>query len=158
MIWEILTGGSNGGLDSLEAEGTILQSDILHNQLQDPSYQFPDQYYRALAANDSDLLRRLKDRAIEEELKYPRYWKSGDNSQRTPKPEITSSWVEQVDYNPNTQLASIRLNGKDYTYVGVTPDQMERFLRSDSLGRVINQSKDPSVKKGDPYKLHGLKV
>lgn len=156
MIWEILNGGSNNGGN--RTMGTELQTDYEHAKLQDPEYQFPDEWYIAQAMNDVPLMRALEQRAKEYELKYPRYWKSGDNFQRTPKPELTSSWVENVDYNPNTGLAVIRLNGSDYTYAGITPDQMERFLKSPSLGAVINASKDRNRKKGEPWVIHGLKV
>jgi hypothetical protein len=155
MLWQILTGGSNNG--GRNTKGTELQTELEHDKLQDPEYLWPDEYYTAIYTKNPGLLTALEERAKEYELKFPRYWRYGNNDMRTPKPELTSSWVNSVNYDPNSQIAVIQLNGKMYTYAGISPDQMTRFLKSPSLGRVINESKVPH-KKGEPWTVHGLSV
>lgn len=153
MLWQILTGGSNNGGN--RTMGTELQTDFEHAKLQDPEYQYPDEWYVAEATRNVPLMQALEERAKEYELQYPRYWKSGDNDKRTPKPELTSSWVNSVNYDPNSQIAVIQLDGRMYTYAGITPDQMTRFLKSPSLGRVINESKKLGDGNGS---VHGLAI
>lgn len=161
MIWDILGGSSNGG--GMNTEGTVLQTLTMHDHLQDPSWLWPDEYEMAVMTNNKPWIDQLQRDAIEYELKYPQYWKRGDNSQRTPKPILSSSWVRKVDYDPTTGMAHITFDGGDkaYTYRDVTPEQMHRFLTSASLGRVINESKklgDPSKRASGAINWHGLAV
>lgn len=50
-------------------------------------------------------------------------------------PVASSSWVGNIRRKSPTQV-TVNLNGKEYTYGG-TPEEVERFLNSPSLGREI---------------------
>lgn len=53
--------------------------------------------------------------------------------------EVVSSAIQNVDYDPNSQIASITFKGGDKPYdYKVSPDEMKEFLDADSKGKWVN--------------------
>ena len=53
--------------------------------------------------------------------------------------EVVSSAIQNVDYDPNSQTASITFKGGDKSYdYKVSPNEMKEFLDADSKGKWVN--------------------
>ncbi len=54
--------------------------------------------------------------------------------------EVVSSAIQNVDYDPNNEVASITFRGGDKPYdYKVSPDEMKEFLDADSKGKWVNE-------------------
>ena len=54
--------------------------------------------------------------------------------------EVTSSAIKSVDYDPETQTASVLFQGGNQKYdYRVSPDEMREFLDADSKGQWLNE-------------------
>lgn len=149
MLFEVLRQGSNNG-GSGPKDAAYMQSESLHQRLLEPEY-WPDLQPRYEAAKRlpegalrTSTIEYLKSLAEEHEAKYPKYWKSG-NTER-PKHGQTSSWVGNINYDPETRTALINIGDKEYTYIGVTPGRMAQLLTSPSIGHMLNEAKVPHEK------------
>ena len=80
-----------------------------------------------------------KEKGIEEEKKSPHY-NSKDVKLRTDL-GAKSSVIKGMAYDPNSNLAMLRMGNKWYTY-SATPEQFQRFLSFGSLGREMNNIKN----------------
>lgn len=80
-----------------------------------------------------------KELGVEEEQKSPHY-NSKDEAFRGGE-RAESSLVENIEYDPNTNKATITMNGRAYEY-NATPDQLKRFMNAGSLGKEINNIKN----------------
>ena len=141
ITFNVLTSksGTNNAAKSGNRLATERQTQVQHNDLLDirtmPGYDAAMKLPRLLR---SPLLFALKKGAELRERQFPKYW-----DDRLPRREISqsSSWVGNVQYDPDTQTALIDLGGKLYTYPGVTPDGLARMLNSGSLGKFLNSKK-----------------
>ena len=53
--------------------------------------------------------------------------------------EIVSSAIQNVDYDPNSQVASVTFQGGNQSYdYKVSPDEMKEFINAPSKGQWIN--------------------
>ena len=80
-----------------------------------------------------------KEKGIEEEKKSPHY-NSKDVKLRT-NLGAKSSVIKGMAYDPNDNLAMLKMGNKWYTY-SATPEQFQRFLTFGSLGREMNNIKN----------------
>ena len=80
-----------------------------------------------------------KEKGIEEEKKSPLY-NSKDVKLRTDL-GAKSSVIKGMAYDPNSNLAMLRMGNKWYTY-SATPEQFQRFLSFGSLGGEMNNIKN----------------
>lgn len=71
------------------------------------------------------------------ESEYPKYWNDA-----TPRRNITqsSSWMGGFDYDPYSQVLTVDMNGRGYTFPGFTPEHVAEWLNSDSLGKYFNRN------------------
>jgi len=80
-----------------------------------------------------------KEKGVEEEKKSPHY-NSKDVELRT-NLGAKSSVIKGIAYDPNDNLAMLRIGNTWYTY-SATPEQFQRFLSFGSLGREMNNIKN----------------
>lgn len=141
-IFNVLTskGGTGNALKSGDRRATERQTKSEHDDLLDIS-SLPE--YQAVMAMPPGPQRDMAIRALNAEAQlmekgYPKYWED-----EYPRRTISqsSSWVGNVDYDPNTNTMNVDLGGKIYTYPDVTPDGLARFLNSGSLGTFLNNKK-----------------
>ena len=52
--------------------------------------------------------------------------------------DAKSSVIEDVIFNPESNLVTLKVNGKNYTYAG-NADQVKRFMNAGSLGKEFNR-------------------
>ena len=142
MLFNVLTGKglTHNSMKSGDRRATERQTNEEHDKLLDirtlPSYRnvlaMPPSPQKSIA------IAALNAEAAIREREYAKYW-----NDRLPRRNISqsSSWVGNVQYDPDTQTALIDLGGKLYTYPGVTPDGLARMLNSGSLGRFLNSKK-----------------
>ncbi len=142
MLFNVLTtkSGTGNALKSGDRNATYRQTDDEHKRLLDittlPNYSvvmaMPPGPQRDMA------IRALNAEAQIREAEVAKYW--NDKVPRRPIGQ-SSSWVGNVDYDPNTNTMNVDLGGKIYTYPNVTPDGLARFLNSGSLGTFLNNKK-----------------
>ena len=77
-----------------------------------------------------------KELGQEEEQKSPHF--NDEDEAFRKNMNAKSSLVEDVTYDPNSNLVNVKMGGKEYTYAA-TPDQLKRFMSADSLGKEINR-------------------
>lgn len=142
ITFNVLTykNGANNAGKSGDRLATERQTKEEHDKLLDirtlPSYNavlaMPPSHDKMLA------IASLNAEAAIREREYAKYW-----NDKVPRRRIdqSSSWVGNVQYNPETQTALIDLGGELYEYPGVTPEGMARFLNSGSLGKFLNSKK-----------------
>lgn len=142
MLFNVLTGKGlvNNSMKSGDRKATERQSKEEHDRLLDvrtlPSYNriltMPPGPQKSLA------IAALNAEAEIREREYAKYW-----NDRYPRRNITqsSSWVGNVDYDPYSQVMTVQLGDKKYSYPNVTPEGVSRFLNSSSLGRFLNSVK-----------------
>lgn len=142
MLFNVLTGKglTHNSMKSGDRRATERQTKEEHDKLLDirtlPSYRhvlaMPPGPQKSIA------IAALNAEAAIREREYAKYW-----NDRLPRREISqsSSWVGNVQYDPDTQTAMIDLGGKLYTYPGVTPEGLARMLNSGSLGKFLNSKK-----------------
>lgn len=142
MLFNVLTGKglTHNSMKSGDRRATERQTKEEHDKLLDirtlPSYRhvlaMPPSHQKSIA------IAALNAEAAIREREYAKYW-----NDRLPRRNISqsSSWVGNVQYDPDTQTALIDLGGKLYTYPGVTPEGLARMLNSGSLGKFLNSKK-----------------
>ena len=142
MLFNVLTGKglTHNSMKSGDRRATERQTKEEHDKLLDirtlPSYRhvlaMPPSPQKSIA------IAALNAEAAIREREYAKYW-----DDKLPRRDISqsSSWVGNVQYDPDTQTAIIDLGGKLYTYPGVTPEGLARMLNSGSLGRFLNSKK-----------------
>lgn len=77
-----------------------------------------------------------KELGYQEEQKSPHFDNKDDKLRKNLN--VKSSVVEDIIYNPNENLVSVKMGNKYYTYAG-TPDQVKRFVQAGSIGEEINR-------------------
>lgn len=149
MLFELMTGQGlgNNAMKGGNRRAVSRQTQQQHDTYLDPKIQFPEQYRAAMALPEpmrSTILRKLEEEAIEyEKSEIPEYW----DDKRPRKPVMqSSSWVGNIDYDPQTRQAVIQAGDKAYTYVNVSPEDMARLLNAPSIGHVLNEAKVPHPK------------
>ena len=141
ITFNVLTANSGTGNASKSGNrlATERQTPIEHADLLDirtlPGY---DTAMKAPKILRSPLLYALQKAANMRERHFPKYW-----DDKVPRRAISqsSSWVGNVQYDPDTQTALIDLGGKLYSYPGVTPEGLSHLLNSGSLGKFLNSKK-----------------
>lgn len=141
ITFDVLTAknGTSNAAKSGNRLATERQTQVEHDDLLDirtmPGYDAAMKLPRIMR---SPLLYALQKAAELRERRFPKYW----DDQR-PRRDISqsSSWVGNVQYDPDTQTALIDLGGKLYSYPGVTPEGLAKMLNSGSLGRFLNSKK-----------------
>ncbi len=64
---------------------------------------------------------------------------TSDQNQNIEVGDIVSSAVQNVDYDPNSQVASVTFQGGNQSYdYKVSPDEMKEFIDAPSKGQWIN--------------------
>lgn len=140
MIFNVLTGKalSNNSMKSGERTAAERQSSDEHDRLLDirtlPGYEqvisMPNgpQKMMAIAALNAEA--KLRER------EYAKYW-----NDQIPRRSISqsSSWVGDVDYDPYSQLMTVSVDGKTYSYPNKSPDEVADLLNSSSLGKYLNE-------------------
>ncbi len=141
-IFNVLTskGGTGNAIKSGDRQATIRQSSNEHNDLLDIS-SFPE--YKAVMAmppgpQKAMAIAALNAKAQLREREYAKYW--NDEYPRRPISQ-SSSWVGNVDYDPESKVMNIQLGNKTYSYPNVSSEGVERFLNSESLGMFLNNVK-----------------
>lgn len=149
MIFQVLSGQGlgNNAMKGGNRRAVSRQTQHEHDTYLDPKIQFPEQYRMAMGMPEpmrSTLLRQLDEAAVEyEKNEIPEYW--DDNQPRRPVMQ-SSSWVGNIDYNPESREAIVHVGDKAYTYVNVEPQDMARLLNAPSIGRVLNAARVPHPK------------
>lgn len=92
----------------------------------------------------------------------PNWRQMGEQSERNyakysdrdtaPRQDImaASSVIQNIEYDPSREIATLRMGGKDYSY-NATPDELYAFLAAGSLGREMND-----IKHGNSHSLRRL--
>lgn len=121
------------------------QTALEHKDLLDPSKgSLMNAYAAAMSMPPGPMkaaaIENLKVQAELREREYPKYW--DDSTPRRPVSQ-SSSWVGNVRYDPDADIAYIQLGkgGKWFAYPDVTPEGLARFLNSPSLGKFLNDKK-----------------
>ena len=142
MLFNVLTGKSltSNAMKSGDRNATRRQTKEEHDALLDIR-TLPE--YKAILAmppgpQKSLAIAALNAEAELREREYAKYW-----DDQYPRRNISqsSSWVGPAMYEPQTQLLTIELGGKSYTYPNVSPEGVARFLNSQSLGKFLNSKK-----------------
>lgn len=153
MLFEILTG--QGNVRAGNRKAVVRQTQQEHNNYLDPKFVFPEDYARIQMLEEpmrSIMMRRLEDAAKEyEEKDIVEYW--DDNS---PRRSVTnsSSWVGNINYDPETRQAGVTIGDKIYTYVNVSPDEMAKLLNEPSIGHVLAESRNRHRNPGNPGEIN----
>lgn len=141
-IFNVLTskGGSGNALKSGDRLATERQSKAEHDKLLDisslPEYKsimaMPPGPQRTMAIEALNAKAQLMEKA------NPKYW-----NDQYPRRNISqsSSWVGNVQYDPESKVMNIQLGDKTYSYPNVSPEGAAKFLNSDSLGKFLNNVK-----------------
>ena len=108
--------------------------EYLKPQSQEEHNELLNKYY---AQRETDP--QWKEKGIEAEKNSPHY-NSKDVEPRT-KLGAKSSVIKGMAYDPNSNLAMLRMGNKWYTY-SATPEQFQRFLSFGSLGQEMNNIKN----------------
>ena len=148
MLFNVLTGKglTHNSMKSGDRRATERQTKEEHDKLLDirtlPSYEqvlaMPPGPQKSIA------IAALNAEADIREREFAKYW-----NDQLPRRNIaqSSSWVGDVDYDPYSQVMTVNLGGKTYSYPNVTPEGVAKFLNSDSLGKFLNNIK-PYVGQG----------
>ena len=108
--------------------------EYLKPQSQEEHNELLNKYY---AQRKTDPL--WKEKGVEAEKNSP-HFNSKDVKLRT-KFDAKSSVIKGIAYNPNDNLAWLKMGNKWYTY-SASPEQFQRFLSFGSLGREMNNIKN----------------
>jgi len=75
----------------------------------------------------------MKGKAYEKAL--PKYW-----NDKFPRRPITQSsgWIQSLNYNPNTNIGSIRYGNKDHSHY-MTPYEAAQLVNAPSIGKMVHQ-------------------
>ena len=142
MLFNVLTGKSltSNAMKSGDRNATRRQTKEEHDALLDIR-TLPE--YKAILAmppgpQKSLAIAALNAEAELREREYAKYW-----DDQYPRRNISqsSSWVGPVEYDPKTQIMTVQLGDKAYTYPNVTPDGVAKFINSGSLGKFLNSVK-----------------
>lgn len=140
-LFNVLTskGGTGNALKSGDRRAVERQTQQEHDKLLDirslPEYQavmaMPPGPQRNMA------LRALMAKAQLMEKEYPKYWED-----EFPRRTISqsSSWVGDVNYDPYSQVMNVNLGNKSYAYPNESPEEVARFINSNSLGKYYNDN------------------
>lgn len=140
MLFNIISGEGMGDnvLKSGDRQAAFRQTPQEHEELLDytnlPGYREVMEMpigYPQLAA-----LGRLKLQAEQREQESPKYWL--DDYPRRPISQ-SSSWVSDINYDPETQMAEIQLGNKVYGY-SMSPNRIAQILNAPSIGRELNNA------------------
>ena len=141
MLFEIMTG--DGNIRSGNRKAVARQTQQEHERYLDPKFVFPEDYARIQALEEpmrSIMMRSLEDSAKEyEEKDVVEYW---DDERPRRRVTNSSSWVGNIDYDPDTRQAGVTIGDKTYTYVNVSPEEMAKLLNEPSIGHVLAESRN----------------
>ena len=139
MLFNVLTskGGTGNTLKSGDRLATQRQTQAEHNKLLDirslPEYtavmSMPPGPQRVMA------IKALNAKAQLMEKEYPKYW--NDEYPRRPITQ-SSSFIGDVSYDPYSQVMNIEVGNRTYSYPSQSPNDVEHFLNSNSLGSYYN--------------------
>lgn len=141
-IFNVLTskGGTGNALKSGDRLATERQSKAEHDKLLDIS-SLPE--YKAIMAMPPGPQRTMAIEALNAKAQLmekanPKYW-----NDQYPRRNISqsSSWVGNVQYDPESKVMNIQLGDKTYSYPNVSPEGAAKFLNSSSLGKFLNNVK-----------------
>lgn len=138
MIFNVLRGPglSNNSLKSGDRLAVQRQTDQEHQELLDPStlpgfqtaMSMPPGPQRELA------LAALRAEAEIRESQNPKYW--DDQLPRRPISQ-SSSWIDGIQYDPNSQIMTVLTNGKTIARGGVSPSDAASLVDSPSIGQAV---------------------
>lgn len=131
--FDVMTGRglSHNALLSGNREAVERQTPVEHEALLDVT-TLPD-YQRIMATNPAALpmmMPQLQAQAELREAEYPKYWNDS-----TPRRSVSqsSSFIGNIDYEPDSNMAMVQLGNKVYPYVGIDPVRMAEWLNSPSM-------------------------
>lgn len=140
MHFSIITGKSlgNNALKSGDRDAVNRQSEIEHQEALDVRNQ--PGYYTVAAMPDGPqkqyLMSLLEQQAMEHEASLPQYW--DDEVPRRPVTQ-SDSFINGIDYDPNTKLMTILTGGRSYAFPAQEPYQVADMLNSSSIGKAFNR-------------------
>lgn len=132
--FDVMTGKGMGHNALMSGDRTAAerQTPLQHEELLDIS-SLPD--YPAFLAmppgpQKSLVYNALVAQAELRERENPRYWNDAN-----PRKNITqsSSFIGNIDYEPNTNMAMVQMGNKVYPYSGIDPVKMAEWLNSPSM-------------------------
>jgi len=132
--FDVMTGRGMGHNALMTGDRTAAerQTPLQHEELLDIS-SLPD--YPAFVAmppgpQKSLMYNALVAQAELRERENPRYWNDAN-----PRKNITqsSSFIGNIDYEPNTNMAMVQMGNKVYPYAGIDPVKMAEWLNSPSM-------------------------
>lgn len=130
---------SNNSLKSGNRLATYRQTQQEHDDLLDIS-NLPDYpYYMAMpeGPEKEEFKNYLVVQAIQREKDDPKYW--DDEEPRKPISQ-SSSWVGDIDFNPETNLITIALGNKGTTKtIYGTADDAAEWVNAQSIGQKANK-------------------
>lgn len=140
MHFSIITGKSlgNNALKSGDREAVNRQSEIEHTEALDVRNQ--PGYYTVAAMPDGPqkryLMSLLEQQAMEHEASLPQYW-----NDEVPRRQISqsSSWINGINYDPNTKMVTILTGGRSYALPAQEPYQVSDMVNSSSIGQAFNK-------------------
>lgn len=139
MLFDIISGNGMGDniLKSGDRQATFRQTPQEHEELLDertiPGYQ---EALMLPGPQRIAALQRMKALAELREQESPKYWL--DEYPRRPISQ-SSSWVSDINYDPETQMAQIQLGNKVYGY-SMSPNRIAQLLNSPSIGKELNNA------------------
>lgn len=139
MLFNVLTapGLGNNALKSGDRLATERQTQAEHDALLDPTnlpeYQdimlLPDGPHKSLA------LSALNAKAQMREREYAKYW--DDQYPRRPISQ-SSSFIQDILYDPYTNYLNVNMGNKSYAYSGQRPENVANFVNANSMGKYYN--------------------
>lgn len=132
--FDVMTGKGMGHNALMSGDRTAAerQTPLQHEELLDIS-SLPD--YPAFLAmppgpQKSLMYNALVAQAELRERENPKYWNDAN-----PRKNITqsSSFIGNIDYEPNTSMAMVQMGNKVYPYSGIDPVKMAEWLNSPSM-------------------------
>jgi hypothetical protein len=132
--FDVMTGKGMGHNALMSGDRTAAerQTPLQHEELLDIS-SLPD--YPAFLAmppgpQKSLMYNALVAQAELRERENPRYWNDAN-----PRKNITqsSSFIGNIDYEPDTNMAMVQMGNKVYPYAGIDPVKMAEWLNSPSM-------------------------
>lgn len=132
--FDVMTGKGMGHNALMSGDRTAAerQTPLQHEELLDIS-TLPD--YPAFVAmppgpQKSLMYNALVAQAELRERENPRYWNDAN-----PRKNITqsSSFIGNIDYEPETNMAMVQMGNKVYPYAGIDPVKMAEWLNSPSM-------------------------
>lgn len=121
-----------------DRQATLRQTPREHADLLDvtnlPNYQL---LMRTNPAAVAMMMPALEAEAQAREAAYAKYW-----DDQLPRRQISqsSSWVGDFDYDPVTKNLEVQMGQKIYSFPGMEPDQVARWINSSSIGSYFNQN------------------